>query len=86
MQQDDVRPMVLKRISFDSLDDMYAAIGYGGLTATKAVGRVRDELTKASRNMTPKELLSSEQTAAAAPGANALRRHRRGYRLLSHQV
>ena len=37
---------------------MYAAIGYGGLTATKAVGRLRDELTKASRTMTPKELLS----------------------------
>ena len=50
--------MVLKRIRFDSLDDMYAAIGYGGLTAMKAVGRVRDELTRASRNMTPKELLS----------------------------
>ena len=69
LQQDDVRPMVLKRISFDSLDDMYAAIGYGGLTATKAVGRVRDELTKASRNMTPKELLSlgKQQQQPQAP-------------------
>ena len=26
---------------------MYAAIGYGGLTATKAVGRIRDDVTKA---------------------------------------
>ena len=28
---------------------MYAAIGYGGLTAIKAVGRIRDDLTKATR-------------------------------------
>ena len=26
---------------------MYAAIGYGGLTAAKAVGRIRDDITKA---------------------------------------
>ena len=26
---------------------MYAAIGYGGLTATKAVGRIRDDINKA---------------------------------------
>jgi GTP pyrophosphokinase len=28
---------------------MYAAIGYGGLTATKAVGRIRDDINKASK-------------------------------------
>ena len=30
-------------------DDMYAAIGYGGLTATKAVGRIRDDIHKAAK-------------------------------------
>jgi len=35
---------ILKRLSFASLEDVYAAIGYGGLTAQKAVGKVRDEL------------------------------------------
>ena len=49
LQTDDVRTAVLKRVSFDSLDDLYAAIGFGGITAVKAVGRIRDELTKASR-------------------------------------
>jgi len=34
-------------MSFDNWDDMYAAIGYGGLTATKAVGRIRDDINRA---------------------------------------
>ncbi len=38
---------LLKKLSFDNWDDMYAAIGYGGLTAVKAVGRIRDDINKA---------------------------------------
>ncbi|MBO5318009.1 MAG: bifunctional (p)ppGpp synthetase/guanosine-3',5'-bis(diphosphate) 3'-pyrophosphohydrolase [Oscillospiraceae bacterium] len=38
---------LLRKLAFDSWDDLYAAIGYGGLTATKAVGRIRDDITKA---------------------------------------
>ena len=49
LQDQDLLPTLLKKLSFESLDDMYAAIGYGGLTAVKAFGRVREELTKASR-------------------------------------
>ena len=51
-------PGLLKRVAYGSLDDMYAAIGFGGLTAVKAVGRIRDELTKAAKATTPKELLN----------------------------
>ncbi|MBR1971938.1 MAG: bifunctional (p)ppGpp synthetase/guanosine-3',5'-bis(diphosphate) 3'-pyrophosphohydrolase [Oscillospiraceae bacterium] len=43
----DLEPHLLKKLSFGNWDDMYAAIGYGGLTATKAVGRIRDDITKA---------------------------------------
>ena len=42
-------PALLKKLSFDEWDDMYAAIGYGGLTATKAVGRIRDDINKATK-------------------------------------
>ena len=43
----EVETQVLKKLSsFDSWDDMYAAIGYGGLTASKAVGRVRDTIIR----------------------------------------
>ena len=36
----EILPTVLKKVCFDSLDDMYAAIGYGGITAQKCVGRI----------------------------------------------
>ena len=45
LQNTEVLPVILKKVSFECLDDMYAAIGYGGLTAAKAVGRIRDDLT-----------------------------------------
>ena len=41
--------MLLKKVSYGSLDDMYAAIGYGGFTAQKAVSRIRSELLKLAR-------------------------------------
>ena len=70
IQSEEVLPLVLKRVSFDCLDDMYAAIGFGGLTAIKAVGRIRDELTKATKAVTPKELLNlnKQQPAVNASG------------------
>ncbi len=40
---------LLKKLSFDNWEDMYAAIGYGGLTAVKAVGRIRDDIHRALR-------------------------------------
>ena len=40
---------LLKKLAFTCWDDMYAAIGYGGLTATKAVGRIRDDVQRAIR-------------------------------------
>ena len=43
----ELEPQLLRKLSFETWDDMYAAIGYGGLTATKAVGRIRDDITKA---------------------------------------
>ena len=43
----EVGPHLLKKLSFENWEDMYAAIGYGGLTASKAVGRIRDDINKA---------------------------------------
>ncbi len=45
-------PQLLKKLSFDNWDDMYAAIGYGGLTAVKAVGRIRDDINRSIRAQT----------------------------------
>ncbi len=56
----EVLPQILKRVGFQSLDEMYAAIGYGGYTALKAVNRIRDELLHMSK-------AAGLEKAAAAP-------------------
>ena len=48
----ELEPQLLRKLSFDCWDDMYAAIGYGGLTAVKAVGRIRDDIAKALKAQT----------------------------------
>jgi len=45
----EVSPVLLKKLAFDNWEDMYAAIGYGGLTALKAVGRIRDDIHRAMK-------------------------------------
>ena len=46
MTSEEMLPLVLKKTSFNTLDDMYAAIGYGGVTSLKLVGRLREEIRK----------------------------------------
>ncbi|MDR0491425.1 MAG: bifunctional (p)ppGpp synthetase/guanosine-3',5'-bis(diphosphate) 3'-pyrophosphohydrolase [Oscillospiraceae bacterium] len=41
--REDTLPKVLERLAFNSLDELYAAIGYGGISAQKAVNRIREE-------------------------------------------
>ncbi len=45
----ELAPMLLKKLSFEDWNDMYAAIGYGGLTAAKAVGRIRDDINRSTK-------------------------------------
>ena len=54
----EVGPQLLKKLSFGDWEDMYAAIGYGGLTAAKAVGRIRDDINKAIKVQTNDKLLT----------------------------
>ena len=68
LQNAEILPVILKKVSFECLDDMYAAIGYGGLTAAKAVGRIRDDLTKATRTMAPKPLARQGAPAVNSSG------------------
>ena len=42
-------PTLLKKVSYPSLEDMYAAIGYGGFTAQKAVSRMQGELQRIAK-------------------------------------
>ncbi len=64
---------LLKKLAFDTWDDMYAAIGYGGLTASKAVGRIRDDINRATRTQTEKTT-----PLRLAPESEAAKRNRHG--------
>jgi GTP pyrophosphokinase len=55
-------PQLLKKVSYATLEDMYAAIGYGGLTAVKAVNRMKDELIRFHKKETAEA--EAKETAA----------------------
>ncbi len=46
MADPEMLPHILKRMAVQELDDIYASIGYGGMTAAHAVGRIRDEIIR----------------------------------------
>ncbi len=68
-----LEPQLLKKLSFAMWDDMYAAIGYGGLTATKAVGRIRDDIHRA---MKAQDLETSPKQLRTNPDSEAVRQNR----------
>ncbi len=40
---------LLRKLPYNTIDDMYAAIGYGGFSAQKAVGRIHEEIVRLKR-------------------------------------
>ena len=71
---DELEQSLLKKLSFDSWDDMYAAIGYGGLTATKAVGRIRDDINKAVKAQSTDK--ASQNPLKVTPDSDPQKRNR----------
>ncbi|MBQ7574078.1 MAG: bifunctional (p)ppGpp synthetase/guanosine-3',5'-bis(diphosphate) 3'-pyrophosphohydrolase [Clostridia bacterium] len=64
--------MLTRRYGFASLDDLYASIGYGGLTAQKVVFRLREEWVKANKEAENQKKLeavfdSETNTVSAEP-------------------
>lgn len=51
--------ILLRRYGFQSIDDLYASVGYGGLTAQKVVFRLRDEWTKLNKTLEAKKNLEA---------------------------
>ncbi len=60
-------PIVLKRMAVAELDDMFAAIGYGGMTALKCVNRIRDELVRAAHTRNKPDPRLPKNQAEPAP-------------------
>lgn len=57
VENEEVLPNILKKLAVNTMDDLYASIGFGGMTATRAVNRVRDELIKAAKPSPDKTIL-----------------------------
>ena len=50
VMDEDIMAPVLKRLCFNSPEDLFAAIGYGGLTAIRAANRLKDEYARAAKD------------------------------------
>ena len=77
---EDALPFILRKVRFNSLDELYAAIGYGGMTAAKSVVRIKDELTRLGRVKEEKaaaERAASEVVYPAAPAAGQIKAPRK---------
>ena len=48
VSDDELMAPILKRLSFNAVEDLYAAIGYGGVTAARVANRLHDELKNVS--------------------------------------
>ena len=71
----EVAPQLLRKLAFDDWEDMYAAIGYGGLTAVKAVGRIRDDINRALK-VQQNDKLTQMNPLRTVPDSEAVRRNR----------
>ena len=60
-------PHILEKVRFNSLEEMYAAIGYGGASAQKCANRAREELVHQDRERAERE--AAEGAKEAAPAA-----------------
>ena len=67
---------LLKKLGFDTWEDMYAAIGYGGLTAVRAVGKIRDDINRAMKaQQSEKQLIANTTLKADSDSKKSISRH-----------
>ena len=67
---------LLEKLAFAGWDDLYAAIGYGGLTALKAVGRIQDDIKRLLKGPVIPEADRINPNLRISPDSEAVRRNR----------
>ncbi|MBR5470701.1 MAG: bifunctional (p)ppGpp synthetase/guanosine-3',5'-bis(diphosphate) 3'-pyrophosphohydrolase [Oscillibacter sp.] len=72
----DILPALLKKVAYPTLEDMYAAIGYGGFSAQKAVSRMHGELLRVSKQHQQEQQIAeaAESKPREEPRAPAAKR------------
>ena len=68
---DEMLPHILEKVRFASLEEMYAAIGYGGASAQKCANRTREELVHQDRQQAEKIAAERAAQEAAEQAARA---------------
>ena len=53
LTDNDVMPAVLKKLAVTSMDDMFAAVGYGGMTGIRCVNRIKEEVSRSQKQEKP---------------------------------
>ena len=71
----EIGPQLLRKLAFDDWEDMYAAIGYGGLTAVKAVGRIRDDINRAMK-VQANDKLMQQSPLRTSPDSESVKQNR----------
>ncbi|MDP4110418.1 MAG: TGS domain-containing protein, partial [Bacillota bacterium] len=61
-QNEDIRQSVIKKLSFNSAEELFAGIGYGGVTVNRVINRIRDELKRFEK---PEEAAETDIAKAA---------------------
>lgn len=86
---EDVLPQILKKLSVPSLDELFAAIGYGGQTAVRSVNRVKGRAcayTQAGEKDRPRQDNRAGRKAHGPPAEGRPRHTCRGPGQLPHQI
>ena len=64
----EILPIALKKLAVTSLDDLYAAVGYGGMTAVRSVNRFKEELNRVQKQ---DKVLQQAEKLAQQPAPQA---------------
>lgn len=57
-ESEEIQKDVLQKFSFNNVEEMYASLGYGGITITKVINKVRDDVTRMRRQQQERDRIT----------------------------
>ncbi|MCI6830571.1 MAG: bifunctional (p)ppGpp synthetase/guanosine-3',5'-bis(diphosphate) 3'-pyrophosphohydrolase [Clostridiales bacterium] len=68
MEKEEIQQNVLRKFNYNSLEELYASLGYGGITITKVLNKVRDEVIRARKAESAKQPLTGDKNPKSDSG------------------
>lgn len=68
MDTESIQVAVLKKYNFETLEDLYASIGYGGISLSKILNRIKDDVIKLRKMQEKTEKISSQKVKKSDTG------------------